>query len=69
MPTSGHPLPQPGRDIVVSTTVELLGVGIVALIAGISDEAGSTMVVFMAGLALIWFLMHVPQLQRIVGKL
>lgn len=71
MPTHGtpHPTQQPGRNIVVSTTVELVGVGILALLAGISEEAGSTVVVFMVGLLVVWLLLHVTELANIVGKL
>jgi hypothetical protein len=60
--------PATGEDVIIKTIIELLGVGLLALIAGISDEVGNVMVVIMAGIMLIWLMTHSQQLQSIVGK-
>lgn len=60
---------QPGNDILVTTAVELLGVGVFALLAGISDDVGQVMVVIMWGIVLGWFLLHTSQFQKMVGSL
>lgn len=47
--------------------MELLMLGIAAGVAGISDEVGSIMVVFMAGLVLLWLIYHAKITQTIPG--
>jgi hypothetical protein len=58
-----------GEDVIIKTIIELLGVGLLALVAGISDEFGNIMVVIMAGIMLIWLMTHAQELQKIVGKI
>jgi len=41
-------------DILLLVGVELLGVGLLTVLAGASDEAGNVVVIFMLGLWLIW---------------
>jgi len=55
-------------DVVVEGIVQLLGVGALALLAGVSDEVGKIIVVIMAGIMLIWLMTHTTQLKTIVGK-
>jgi hypothetical protein len=43
-------------DAVLAVGVELLGVGLLTILAGASDEAGNTVVVFMLGLWLIYMI-------------
>lgn len=49
--------------------VEMIGVAAFALLAGISPQMGSVMVTIMAGIMLAWALIHLQQLQNLVGKL
>lgn len=60
---------QPGHSLVVTTLVELLGVGLFTILAGINDDAGSVMVVIMWGILLGWMLLHTTQLAKLVGEL
>jgi len=60
---------QPGSDIVITTAIELLGVGVFTILAGISDDMGAVMVVIMWGIVLGWFLLHTAEFQKIVGSL
>jgi hypothetical protein len=41
-------------EVILSVGVELLGVGLLAVLAGASDQAGNIVVLFMIGLWLIW---------------
>jgi hypothetical protein len=41
-------------DILLVVGVELLGVGLLTVLAGASDEAGNIVVIFMLGLWLVW---------------
>lgn len=58
-----------GSELIATTAVQLLGVGIFAIIAGISDELGKVMVVIMAGILLGWLLLHTSQFAALVAKL
>lgn len=60
---------QPGHDIVTVTGVQLLGVGIFTIIAGINDDIGGVMVVIMWGIFLGWLLLHNTELQKMVKAL
>ena len=57
-----------GSDIIVTTIIELLGIGLLALIAGISDQIGKIMVLIMSGILLIWMMTNSGLLTHIVGK-
>jgi hypothetical protein len=45
-------------DIVLALIVEGIGLGVVTLIAGISEDVGTVMVVFMIGLFLLFLINH-----------
>jgi hypothetical protein len=45
-----------GHSVIVTISVELLAVGLFTLVAGISNDAGRLMVIFMVGLWLIYAL-------------
>jgi hypothetical protein len=60
---------QPGNSLVITTAVELLGVGVFTLLAGISDDMGALMVVIMWGIVLGWALLHTNELSNMVKGL
>lgn len=60
---------QPGNDIVITTAIELLGVGVFTILAGVSDDLGQVMVVIMWGILLGWFLLHTSEFAKMVGNL
>jgi len=60
---------QPGSDIVITTAIELLGVGVFTILAGVSDDMGSVVVVIMWGILLGWFLLHTSEFSKMVGSL
>ncbi len=60
---------QPGADIVVVTAVQLLGVAVFTMLAGVSDDLGDVMVVIMWGLLLGWMLLHTTELGNMVKAL
>jgi hypothetical protein len=60
---------QAGHSVVTTTAVELLGVVVFAMLAGINDDMGNVMVVLMWGFLLGWMLIHTSQLKEMVGKL
>jgi hypothetical protein len=59
---------QPGNDIVVTLTVELLGVGLLTLLAGVNKQLGSVVVIVMVGFLLGWLLINTPALQGWLKK-
>lgn len=52
-------------DVILAWAVELVGLSAVVLVAGMSDEAGSAMLVVIIGLALLWSMSHLSDLQAI----
>lgn len=60
---------QPGHDIVATMLVEIMGVILFTIIAGMNDDLGSVLVVVMWGLFLLWCLSHTPQLAEMVANL
>ena len=46
----------PGHDIVVKTSLELIGVALLAILADTGKAVGKVIVVFMVSIALIWFM-------------
>jgi hypothetical protein len=62
------PPPQPGTDIVTTLTVELIGVGLLTLLAGASPQLGKVIVIVMVGFLIGWFLINTPQLQGWLKK-
>jgi hypothetical protein len=70
MPTqNAKTKPQAGHDIVTTTTVQLIGVAVFTLMAGINDDMGSVVVVIMWGIALGWFLLHTTDFAKMVKAL
>lgn len=59
---------QPGSDIVVTATVELLGVGLLTLLAGANKQLGTIVVIVMVGFLLGWLLINTEQLQGWLKK-
>lgn len=62
------PAKQPGADIVVTLTVELLGVGLLTLLAGVNKQLGSIVVLVMVGFLLGWLFINATELQKWIGK-
>lgn len=67
-PTQSSKSKAPQHDALIGIFVQLTAVGFFALIAGISDEAGSLMVTMMVGIAVYWAITHTSQLATIAGK-
>lgn len=59
---------QPGNDIVVTLTVELLGVGLLTLLAGANKQLGTIIVIVMVGFLIAWLLINTTQLQGWLKK-
>jgi hypothetical protein len=66
--TSKKASSQPGSDIVVTLTVELLGVGLLTLLAGVNPKLGGIIVIIMVGFLLGWLLINSVQLQGWLKK-
>lgn len=60
---------QTGNDVVTTTAVQLIGVAVFTMLAGISDDMGSVMVVIMWGIFLGWLLLHTTELGKMVKAL
>jgi hypothetical protein len=60
---------QPGYDVVVTTAFELIGVGLMALLAGASDQMGTIIVILMVGFLIGWLLLNTGTLTKWVGNL
>lgn len=59
---------QPGNDIIVTLTVELLGVGLLTILAGANRQLGGVIVIVMVGFLLGWLLINSQQLQGWIAK-
>lgn len=59
---------QEGSDIVVTTAFELIGVGLLALLAGTSDKMGTVVVIVMAGFMIGWGLINSGTLTKLLGN-
>jgi hypothetical protein len=59
---------QPGNDVIVTMTVELLGVGLLTLLAGVNKQLGNIVVIVMVGFLLAWLLINTQQLQGWLKK-
>jgi hypothetical protein len=57
---------QPGNEILITTCVQLIGVGLFGVMAGMSDGMGTVMVVMMWGFVLGWLLLNTTQLGNLV---
>ena len=58
--------PQTGNNLLTTTFVELVGVGLLAILAGMSDDVGKIMLILMWGFMLGWLLLHTSQLAGMV---
>ena len=59
---------QPGRNIVVTMTVELIGVGLLTLLAGVNKQLGNIVVIIMVGFLFVWLLVNTSELQGWLKK-
>ena len=59
---------QPGNDVVVTATVELLGVGLLTLLAGVNKGLGNVVVIVMVGFLIGWLLINTTELQGWLKK-
>jgi hypothetical protein len=57
-----------GHDVVITLTIELIGVGLMAAIADTGETMGKFMVSLMAGFFIIWFLFNYPYFNSILSK-
>lgn len=64
MATTSSKQNQPGYDTVVTTAFALIGVGLLALLAGINDQVGKIVVILMVGFAIAWALANTDALSR-----
>lgn len=69
MAAAKKPSTQPGHDLLDTTAVQLIGVAVFTLLAGVSDDMGSVVVVIMWGIALGWFLLHTTDFANMVKDL
>ena len=60
--------PQPGADIVATLAVELIGVGLLTLLAGVNKQLGNIVVIVMVGFLFVWLLINVGTLQGWIKK-
>lgn len=56
-----------GSNTVLSTAVEVVGVGILALIAGANDDVGKLMVIFMVGLWAVFMVTNPNVISKIAS--
>jgi uncharacterized membrane protein len=59
---------QAGNNVVVTATVEVIGVALLALLAGANDQLGSIIVLVMVGFLIGWALINTAKLQKWVAK-
>jgi hypothetical protein len=59
---------QPGNDLIITMTVELLGVGLLTLLAGVNRQMGTVVVIVMVGFLLGWLLINTTKLQGWLKK-
>jgi len=57
---------QTGNNLITTTLIELVGVGLLAILAGMSDDVGKVMLILMWGFMLGWLLLHTSQLAEMV---
>lgn len=66
--TAARKTVQPGYDVVVTTAFELIGVGLMTLLAGSSDNMGTIIVIIMAGFLIGWLLLNTGTLAKWVSN-
>jgi hypothetical protein len=66
---SGNALPNHGAHAtVVTLTIEIIGVGLMAVLAETSPKMGKLMVTIMGGFMLMWFMVNASYFASIIGK-
>jgi len=60
------PKKTPAQDLVTTTTFELIGIALLALLANASDRVGRILVIVMVGFGLVWALSNTAFLQKII---
>jgi hypothetical protein len=58
--------PKTGHEIVVTVTVELVGVALIAILAGMSDGLGRVMVALMSGFLLVFLITNATFLKGVI---
>jgi uncharacterized membrane protein len=66
---AAKPTRTPGHDIVVTTAFELIGVSLLALLAGTSKQMGTIVIIVMVGFLLGWLLFNSGTLEGWLKKL
>ena len=66
---AAKPTTQPGHGIVVTTAFELIGVSLLALLAGTSKQMGNIVIIVMVGFLLGWLLFNSGTLEGWLKKL
>lgn len=69
MATTKLTQPNTGHDVVVTVTVELVGVALLAILAGMSDGLGKVIVALMAGFFFVFIITNVATLKGITGSI
>jgi hypothetical protein len=59
---------QPGSDIIATLAVELIGVGLLTLLAGVNKQLGNVVVIVMVGFMFVWLLINISTLQGWLKK-
>ena len=66
---AAKPKQQLGHDIVVTTSFELIGISLLALLAGTSKQMGNIVIIVMGGFLLGWLLFNSGTLEGWLKKL
>lgn len=64
---SGASVMASSSGVILDTAVEIIGVGLLALLAGASDDTGKLMVVFMTGLWAVFMVTHPDVISKIAS--
>lgn len=62
--TAARKTVQPGYDVVVTTAFELIGVGLLTLLAGANDSMGTIVIIVMVGFLIGWLIINSGTLGR-----
>lgn len=68
-PSGGNSNPQPGHSLVDATAVQLLGIGLFTILAGMNEDLGDVLVIIMWGIFLGWLLIHTADFAKMVKAL
>jgi hypothetical protein len=56
-------------DILLALFVEVGGLVVVTIVAGISDQVANLMIVFVVGIAILWAILHYSELTGLINML